>query len=188
MRKIEKAEREGTSLDVTDEERAEYEESRDSLRETMAGLREALTPSYKAMFQRLSGIAHVPRSEVRSNATDPTRNTAVTNAIRQKAQIRVPHGGPKPRNPWTALRTRSGRNTGAKSGIARTSKSQHRLCGTCLQPWMHKLSLRKPVTKSKEGGRKELLDSAGVTRSCCSGGRSTIRPEAIKGWKWARPL
>lgn len=53
---IEKADRDGTPLEISDEERAEYEEAHASMLETMGRLRDSVTGVYKTMFQKLGRI------------------------------------------------------------------------------------------------------------------------------------
>ncbi|MDR7159184.1 hypothetical protein [Arthrobacter sp. BE255] len=74
---IEKADRDGSPLDVSEEERANYEDERASLLETVGRCRESLTGTYKAAFQKLGRITVPERAPLATPAADITRNSAV---------------------------------------------------------------------------------------------------------------
>ncbi|TAP45632.1 hypothetical protein [Arthrobacter sp. S39] len=89
---IEKADRDGSPLDVSDEERAKYEDERASLLETMGRFRESLTGTYKAAFQKLGRITVPKRTPFATPAADITRNGAVE-AMRRNVESIASYSG-----------------------------------------------------------------------------------------------
>lgn len=84
---LEKADRDDTPLEVSDEERAEYEQVRASMQETMAGLGESFTGRYKTMFQKLGRIGMPESAPLITSAVSATRNSAIEAARRRNESI-----------------------------------------------------------------------------------------------------
>jgi hypothetical protein len=74
---IRKADKDGSPLEVTEEERAEYEEARASMLETMDRFRDTFSSPYKSMMQRLSSIATPGLGGRVTPAADLPRNSAI---------------------------------------------------------------------------------------------------------------
>lgn len=89
---IEKADTDGVALDVTDEERAEYEEVRASTLETMGRLRESLSGSYKRMYQKLGVIGAPGVASLATPVANVTKNSAIE-AARRHAEEAASHPG-----------------------------------------------------------------------------------------------
>lgn len=82
-REIEEAEAEGKPLELSEEERAEYEEVRDSLKETMGQVQQAFAGNFKSMFGRLSTITNSPPSSYPSINVESMRAKAIESVARQ---------------------------------------------------------------------------------------------------------
>lgn len=82
-REIEEAEAEGKPLELSEEERAEYEEARDSLKETMGQFHQAFTGNFKSMFERLANISKSSLSLNPSITVESMRGKAIKSVAQQ---------------------------------------------------------------------------------------------------------
>lgn len=89
---IEEAEAEGKPLELSDEERAEYEEARDSLKETMGRFHEAFTGNFKSMFERLANITNTPPPTYPSINVESMREKAIKSVAQQAQRVVVDSG------------------------------------------------------------------------------------------------
>lgn len=73
---IEKADKDGAPLEISDDERAEYQEARSSLLDTMDRFRDSITVPYNSMFQKLGRITSSMPSSMTASATEPVSSGA----------------------------------------------------------------------------------------------------------------
>lgn len=89
---IRKADEDGSPLEITEEERAEYEKARASMRETMDQFRDAFSSPYKSMMQRLSSIVTPGWAGTATPSEDLPRNSAIE-ANRRSAENIASYSG-----------------------------------------------------------------------------------------------
>lgn len=84
---IRNADKESIALEVSAEERAEYEEARASMLETMDRFRDAFSTPYRSMLQRLSSIATPGLGGRLTPVADPPQNNAIEASRRSAERI-----------------------------------------------------------------------------------------------------
>lgn len=87
---IAEAEAAGKPLELSDEERAEFEEGRDSLNETMGHFHQAFTGNFRSMFERLANITNDRPSSVPTVNVESMRQKAI-DSVTQQARLVSEH-------------------------------------------------------------------------------------------------